>query len=313
MNLSDIVGILGLALSVIGIPLAFILARRGRKRPVLRYVTDFDPIAGPEDGFLSEGLLRSSSEIPIKRISRTYLAVWNHQGDTVRGADILPGDKLRMQLSDDDSFLQARIVAHSRTQNELSVTQDANDVSSVVIGFDFLDSGDGCVVELIHQGPDAPLIAGTIRGAELENRGRAALDRESLTIVSKSLRERLRNRFRGFWVVVILFPFVTVGVFTFGILLPIVSRPAALVDVTKFDLRTLDGQTDFARQVDATSSGDTLLVPIGAFLLVISLFACFTLLWVSVKAKIPKSVVRNIAFSDETGSNPKESTTSQLQ
>ncbi|MFC0540151.1 hypothetical protein [Kutzneria chonburiensis] len=313
MNLSDIVGILGLTLSVIGIPLAVILARRGRKRPVLRYVTDFDPIAGPEDGFLSEGLLRSSSEIPIKRISRTYLAVWNHQGDTVRGADILPGDKLRMQLCDDDSFLQARIVAHSRTQNELSVAQDPNEASSVVVGFDFLDSGDGCVVELIHQGSDAPLIVGTIRGAELENRGGAALDRESLIIVSKSLRERLRNRFRGFWVAVILFPFVTVGVFTFGILLPIISQPATLVDVNRFNLRTLDGQTEFARQVDATSSGGSLLISIAAFLLVISLFACFTLLWVSVKAKIPKSVVRNIVFSDETGSSSKESTTSQPQ
>lgn len=38
MSTSDILAIVGIGLSVVGIPLAVVLARRGRKRPYLRYL-----------------------------------------------------------------------------------------------------------------------------------------------------------------------------------------------------------------------------------------------------------------------------------
>jgi hypothetical protein len=38
---------------------------------------------------------------------------------------------------------------------------------AVRIGFDFLDAGDGGVIEVIHQENAAPAVRGTIRGASI--------------------------------------------------------------------------------------------------------------------------------------------------
>src|SRR5690606_22455229 len=48
-NHMDFLGVGGLLLGVIGIPLAFFVGRRNRQQPDLRLVTDFDQIVAPSD------------------------------------------------------------------------------------------------------------------------------------------------------------------------------------------------------------------------------------------------------------------------
>jgi hypothetical protein len=250
MSTSDILATVGIALSIVGIPLAFILARRGRKRPYLRQLVDFDVIASSKHGGFHSGFLRDRSGDPVTNIARTSAAIWNHQGDTIRGKDIVPDDRLRIQLASGDHALQARIVGCSRKQNKLRVDVDPVDDGVVYIDFDFLDADDGGIVELIHQGSTEPQILGTIRGADVGTRRKADLRPELIQSANRSWLKRYKLLPRRLRVVPVamfgLFLVVTMIVAVFELL-----RTPILVDVAKYDLRSLTGQKEFSQDVMA--------------------------------------------------------------
>src|SRR4051812_35164037 len=116
MSVSDIIAIVGLVVALAGIPIAFILARRTRLRPQLRYCIDFDVILNAEDNLFDRDLHMTLGTRQINSISRTRIAFWNHRGDPIRKLDILASDPLRVQLKDGDEGLQARTLSVSRTQ-----------------------------------------------------------------------------------------------------------------------------------------------------------------------------------------------------
>lgn len=315
MNTSDLLAIAGIAVSVIGIPLAFILARRGRKRPYLRQLVDFDIIASPKDGDFHTGFLRTSSGDPVVKISRTFVAFWNYQGDTIRGSDIVPDDRLRIQLQDGDHALQARVASRSRQQNKLSTDIDLENDGIVYINFDFLDSDDGGVIEVIHQGSTEPELLGTIRGADRGVPRKADLRPEMLEAATKSWIKRLKILPLILRVVLIGFPIF------YGLLATLViswqaSRPGTLVDTSKYDLETLIGQRDFAMEVSRVgilTSGFTWVVILGgtAVLTMVSFFLLndrIRILFPHAIARILESTTQKMA---ETGSAGELDTTPQ--
>lgn len=206
-------------------------------------------IASSKDGSFHSGFLRSASGNPVTNISRTSVAIWNHQGDTVRGADIVPDDRLRIQLDDGDHALQARAASRSRLQNKLNVTVDSVNDRMIYVDFDFLDAGDGGVIEVIHHGPAEPRVLGTIRGADLGVRRKADLRPEVLEGATKAWwirMKRLPLRLR-------LFPLVSIAVYLLIAILVswyVFSRSAQTVDAANYDLKSLIGQREFAQEVN---------------------------------------------------------------
>ena len=65
MSLSDVLAIAGLCISVIGIPVTFIVARRTRQIPDLRYVTEFDILLDPSDKIFDAGLSLSLGGVKL--------------------------------------------------------------------------------------------------------------------------------------------------------------------------------------------------------------------------------------------------------
>lgn len=299
MSTSDILAVAGLVVSAIGIPLAYVLARRGRKRPLLRYVVDFDQIATPEKGFFGPGVLQSSQGEPVTRISRTCVAIWNHQGDTVRGVDIIPDDKLRIKLPRGDSPLFVRVSSRSRQQNALMARADPNNTTWVLVDFDFLDAGDGGVVEIIHQGDRAPTVLGTVRGAEITLKGKATLTQNALKLASRS---RVVRSFMTRKIQTLIAAFYIVAMFTiWTVFTSTLSREPSLVATTGLDLMTLEGQREFAKEVIANglpiSEAGWLQWPmLVAALLMVALF-------LSGGSSVPRSIVR-IIEKESTSSQP---------
>jgi hypothetical protein len=297
MDINVILAWAGLVVGIIGIPIGYLIARRGRQRPDLRSASQFDEIISSEDGILD----RLNMEFDGKKIfsvSRTRLALWNARGDTVRGSDILPADRLRLQLESDDLALHVRVIAISREQIDAICEIDSSDPTAANISFDFLDASDGFIVELLHMKAERAELVGTIRGAVVKtesgttNMSPDALDKAAARWLSriKHTKRLIAVPIGGLYLTVILF----IGMLTFAIV-DMRSKVPMLVDVQSFDLKTLDGQRDFATSVGRTGNVNdesTLIWVLASYCAVLVLGVILITFLAIFRVSVPRSIVR---------------------
>jgi hypothetical protein len=257
------VAIAGLAIAIVGLPFAYLLARRGRRRPTLRYALDFDRLVAPEDGLMNQGLSLTFRGQAISRVSRTYIALWNDKGDTVNRGDVLATDPLRLCFGDGDIPLQTRVVCSSRDQIDLSVRLASDEVT---VAFEFLDDGDGGLIEVLHQGTIAPSLVGTVKGARIRGPIRATLTPSAVGWMADPrrlgrIRMRVLGRLTGLtgrrrWLVVMNAVVSLSFIVAFPVFLALSLHDASLVDARKYKLNTIVGQASFASDVHAHSGLD---------------------------------------------------------
>lgn len=296
MDINVILAWAGLAVGVVGIPLTYYLARRGRQRPDLRSATDFDVIIKSEDGILDR-LNMTFDGSKILSVSRSRVAFWNARGDTVLGSDILPGDRLRLQLASDDTALNVRVVAMSREQIDVTCEIDPNDPTVAHVNFDFIDASDGFIIEVLHIKPDPAKLEGTIRGAVVKSDkadiSSGAIDKaaDKWFLRMKHLQRRRLIALCGAFLISIA------GVAFIGwIFVDTTSKVPAIVDISHFDLTQLEGQRDLATAVRATGNIDGndftrsvwFTVAYGIFMLSLPIYLTISQL----RASIPSSIVR---------------------
>ncbi len=296
MDLNTSLAIAGLAASVVGIPTAYWLARRSRQKPHIDYALDFDTLLDPSRRRGGTGAVLTLGGRRLARLSRTYLAFWNERGDTVRGEDIVEADPLRLTLPTGDELLQARLLYTSRPQCELRITTEAGGVS---LAFDFLDQGDGGILEVIHQANTRPEFKGTVRGATIRRKSRGA---DLRPVVVDWMREpgrrgrlRRRLRIRTFTrpralalAVNLIFIAVFIGFAAHDLSS---RRHARLVNAARYDLHTLHGQKDFAKAVSAHGIQASAWDDILALLFLCGLLATFVWAFLGHRV-IPRSIVQ---------------------
>jgi hypothetical protein len=306
MGIGEILGAIGVAVSLVGIPITFFVARRTRQAPELQYAIDFDVLVAAEDQQLLPSVVVTASGEEITSLSRTRIAVWNKKGDTIHAHQILGEDPLRVELASSDHLVQARIVSYSRWQIDprLRIEPDAAP-HAVGIEFSFLDPGDGAIVELIHQDTTEPKLMGTIQGASITYKGTASLSADALAAAETANRLRrlgkIPKRKRAIALIITSLVLVAQGIFLFitGIQgLNKLERTPAIVNPTEFHLDTLKGQAEFASKVKKVGrpDSDTWVVPalslgVGVFAiaLAVSQFLLIT------RAVIPRSILQGEA------------------
>jgi hypothetical protein len=295
VSLSDILGIIALAVALLGIPFTYWLARRGRQRPDVRFAIDTDLLVDPEHDLLSQGVEVRFRNQQISRVSRSYVAIWNRQGDLVRGIDIVPTDPLRIIPSDDDDeFLQARIIAMSRPQIKPEVEPSQTEPGCIQVDFDFLEEGDGFVIEILHKSDDYPELAGTVRGAPL---------REQMAFISiETMRNAQKNWVRRLGRPRLVIPVGALLAATLALAwiavptLPLFVGDPQLVEADRFDVATLEGQRDLSKAIREAGNLEgppwwlhaiTFLLIAGALFVAFSYISAF-------RTRIPSNVLRLI-------------------
>jgi hypothetical protein len=296
MSVSDIIGAIGLAVSILGIPLTFILARRTRQRPELRYALDFDVILSPDSKLFDRGLFMTLGTYRIDSISRTRIALWNRRGDTINKGDILDSDPFRVQLAPDDEALQARVLSMSRKQVEAVATIDPAEPSSVQIDFSFLDVSDGAIIEIIHRGPSKPTVQGTLKGANIRDVGSVRLGPDTFKAAAQKSRiRRFFTRTPKFTLippVLMIFAFAAMAAVL--IYLPTTYQSTHLFNVSHYRLNTINGQVSFARAIAHTqafnNAGYTALSIVFIILLVVSGLGASLMLYRFLRVKLPWTI-----------------------
>ncbi|MCD5421381.1 hypothetical protein LRS71_17755 [Rhodococcus pyridinivorans] len=293
MDQGIVLGWASVVLALVAIPLTWFLARRGRQRPDLQSATDFDVIIKSEDGILDRLHMDFDGE-KIRSVSRTRIALWNARGDTVRGSDILPADKLRLQLDSDDLALHVRLVAMSREQIGAGCEVDANDPTAAVVFFDFLDASDGFIVELLHQKPVQAKLVGTIRGAVVSGPKGALLSPPALDLVAKRWFSRIKSKVLRLLLVCFAAFTLGLGAITAILIFRAQTRKPTLVDASDFDLSTLEGQRLFTNAVSAAENTNfpflLLIIGVGFFFILTSVVLA-VIVKAFLVAVIPRSIV----------------------
>jgi hypothetical protein len=116
-----------------------------------------NPVFPAEIGFTFKG-------VAVPTVTLTRVAIWNAGNTTIRGEQIVNRDRLRVVTSAGSSVLDAVVLGHTRSVNDVSCSIDPGAANQVNCTFDYLDYDDGALLQIVHTGTDHVEVTGTLRG-----------------------------------------------------------------------------------------------------------------------------------------------------
>lgn len=153
-----------LSLSIISVlaSIYFFLKSKKTKKPF--YLQRTFPII--EDSLSAiDGLDIRFGDERLKRLTLSKISFWNSGHATIEWNDVASKDIVRIELPEDEKIISAKVEFVKRDANNISVHIDGR---YAFINFDFIDFGDGALIELYHTAPSHKelLFKGTIKGSE---------------------------------------------------------------------------------------------------------------------------------------------------
>ena len=146
-----------------GAALALFLYRRSRIPGIIAFQSHNLSMIGGSDAVFPSDITVLYRKTPVPRLTSSTLWFWNAGKKTVKGADIVSLDPLCFIFGGE--VLNVRI--KKMTRKAVQITADASgDLGNKVRWcFEFLDPGDGGIMEVLHTGSaKAPKCVGTIIG-----------------------------------------------------------------------------------------------------------------------------------------------------
>lgn len=144
---------------------SYIFYKKSLIRSSLSYQTRSLEIIEKSKQILPKEITITFGDKIVQRLTKTEVILWNSGRTTLRGIDIVAEDLLRLEFSKDAQILQTRIIKLNRDTNKFTSIIRINSSNIVDFNFDYLEPGDGVVVELLHTDKELyPKIQGSIRG-----------------------------------------------------------------------------------------------------------------------------------------------------
>jgi hypothetical protein len=153
--------------SLISIPLAFVLFVRGkRERKPCYAFRSFNLIRGVAKKIPEIQISYSGHGEPIEQFTITRLVFWNDGRETINKQDIAKGEPLEIIGKEGVKILNANVISEKNPANQFECSL-SRDKSTLRIGFDFLDHGEGAILQIFHTGNTGSdlELKGIIKGA----------------------------------------------------------------------------------------------------------------------------------------------------
>lgn len=158
-------GWVGSLLGIVGILLSiwFYIKSVQRAAPVAAF--ESIRLVGTSKSALPEAVTVLYYDRRVPRVTRSHVRIWNSGNATLDGKSIASVDPVRLEVEDDSEFLSVIVTKKSRDVTQLSAEILRSSPNKAVINFDFLDPGDGAIIECLHTGNEiSPTIKGVIKG-----------------------------------------------------------------------------------------------------------------------------------------------------
>lgn len=156
------IGATGAVLGLAGVILAivFYLKQRKIKRPLYsrRSVSVFQNLTDqyPELEIKYGGSV-------VTRLTVARLIFWNGGSETIESSDVAEADPIRVSAKDGVEILTVQSSLLDNEANHIKLQADGNET---LIKFDFIDRGEGVVLNVVHTGVEGDVfVVGTVKGA----------------------------------------------------------------------------------------------------------------------------------------------------
>jgi len=148
-----------------GFLIAFLFYRASRIGPRPSYQLKALRLIAKDERALPEEVEILFKGMSVPRLTKTHVIFWNSGKALLDGKQIVESDPLRLEFDKDARVLRARIAKATRDTNKFEVKINDRSPNEVACNFDYLDVGDGAVIELLHTAEKRyPEVRGTIRG-----------------------------------------------------------------------------------------------------------------------------------------------------
>ena len=155
----------GLLIGVSGIIIALLIYRASRIGPRPVYIFQTLRLIGKGKQALPEEVQILFKGRNVPQLTRTHIVLWNSGNAMLDGKNIIKEDPLRFEYNGSVEILRASILKVTRDSNKFTTNIDPDSTNKVFCSFDYLEAGDGAVIELLHTGEGSnPEYRGTIRG-----------------------------------------------------------------------------------------------------------------------------------------------------
>jgi hypothetical protein len=155
----------GWLISLVAVVLAVLFFFKSKATPRLAHQWSGRRLVGGDEAALPDEVTIMYKGMKVPRLSSSLIALWNAGNLTIRGSDIVEADPLRIVVSKDATILRADVISTTRKVNSVKARVHHERQNEVLCSFDYLDSGDGAWIEILHTSENShPDIVGTIRG-----------------------------------------------------------------------------------------------------------------------------------------------------
>ena len=152
--------VVAVGIGVVGVAVSLVLYWRSQIPAVIAVQSLDASLIGGDDPALPPEVEVFYQKRPVQTLTSSTVWIWNSGRKPVRRQDIVAKNPLRLVFSGD--VLECKPTRESRPDIEFRTVKKATDV---LCDFEFLEPGDGGVVEVLHTGSaDAPVVKGTIIG-----------------------------------------------------------------------------------------------------------------------------------------------------
>lgn len=209
---NPLVPIGGILLGVIGIILAVVFFVRSRRVSMVLYDSYGRSLVEGLAGAL-EGIEVRYKGSPQERITVSHFVFWNAGTETIDSGDFTD-DPLRIVCSKDIALLDHRTIEFNKATNKIQIGEalKTEDEASIILTFDYLDSKDGAIVQIVHDGSEGTQfrLMGTLKGNCSIIRNDSPFDQARRTLPPSLLHHEIVSPTLATW-------FVTLTYFTIGI------------------------------------------------------------------------------------------------
>jgi hypothetical protein len=148
-----------------GLLISLYFYRASRIGPRPSYQLKALRLIAKDEGALPEEVEILFKGMSVPRLTKTHVIFWNSGKAMIDGKEIVVDDPLRLEFSKEAQVLRARIAKPTNKTNKFEIKINDKSPNEVFCSFDYLNVGDGAVIELLHTGEERyPRVQGTIRG-----------------------------------------------------------------------------------------------------------------------------------------------------